>query len=163
MTTADSTDLFSIFIDVPPGLVATRRATGEDLYVHVASLDGLPAEMNLSCAGYELDGTDSGDNFGTPVFFHNKMEIRHFGTVEEFLARPDVTAFLVAHADLYRPEAGILPILRAFDRVSRLRLEGAEIENAIREAYEYHNRLVAKIRADLARIETELQARKTLH
>lgn len=141
-------DIFSIFCNVPPGLVVCETVTEGTKYLVVHDFN-MPA-LNLSSVGFELDGEDSNGEFGPPTFFHNKMEIRHCGTPMEFIHRGDVQEFLERHSELIRQECGVLPLLKTFDQCHGKDMSIANEARVLASAYAEHHALLRKVQEEKA-------------
>jgi hypothetical protein len=104
-------DLASILIEVEPGYVAIEHPDGRQQILITQAMEVAP-EIRAS-VGFELDGADG--VLGKPVFLHRRMQIRHLGSLDEYLGDPFVQRRIPEVASLIDRRLGVLPVIAVIE------------------------------------------------
>lgn len=104
-------DLASILIEMEPGYVVIEHPNGRQqilLTQPMAVAPGIRASV-----GFELDGADG--VIGRPVFLHRRMQIRHLGSLDEYLEDPFVQSYIPEVIALIDRRLGALPVIAVIE------------------------------------------------
>ena len=109
-------DLVSILIEIAPGYVAIEHPDGRQQVLITQVMEVMPGVR--ASVGFELDGADG--VIGRPVFLHRRMQIRHLGSLDEYLEDPFVQSCIPEVTALIDRRLGALPVIAV---IEALRLE----------------------------------------
>ena len=100
-------DLASILIEVEPGYVAIEHPDGRQQILLTQAMEVMPGVR--ASVGFELDGADG--VIGRPVFLHRRMQIRHLGSLDEYLEDPFVQSLIPEVTAMIDHRLGVLPVI----------------------------------------------------
>jgi hypothetical protein len=104
-------DFASILIEVEPGYIAIQYRDGRQQILLTQPMEVMPGIR--ASVGFELDGADG--VLGMPVFLHRRMNVRHLGTLDEYLENPFVQSLLGEVAALIDRRLGALPVIAVIE------------------------------------------------
>ena len=104
-------DLASILIEIEPGYVAIAHPHGRQQILLTQVMEVMPGLA--ASVGFELDGADG--VIGRPVFLHRRMQIRHLGSLDEYLEDPFVQSCIPEVASLIDRRLGALPVIAVIE------------------------------------------------
>lgn len=108
---SEDLDLSAILMEIIPGYVVVT-SDGESKILFVPDAMEVAPGLRAS-VGFQLDGTDG--ELGPPIFLHQRMDIRHLGTLDEYLEDSFVQECLPRVRQYFRPEQGALPIISVIE------------------------------------------------
>jgi len=104
-------DLASILIEIEPGYVAIEHPDGRQQVLITQVMEVMPGVR--ASVGFELDGADG--VIGRPVFLHRRMQIRHLGSLDEYLEDPFVQSCIPEVTALIDRRLGALPVIAVIE------------------------------------------------
>ena len=104
-------DLASILIEIEPGYVTIEHPDGRQQILITQAMEVMPGVT--ASVGFELDGADG--VIGRPVFLHRRMQIRHLGTLDEYLEDPFVQSCIPEVTALIDQRLGALPVIAVIE------------------------------------------------
>ena len=104
-------DFASILLEVEPGYIAIQHPDGRQQILLTQPMEITPGVK--ASVGFELDGADG--VLGEPVFLHRRMNVRHLGTLDEYLENPFVQSLLSEVASLIDRRLGALPVIAVIE------------------------------------------------
>ena len=104
-------DLANILIEIEPGYFAIEHPDGRQQILITQPMEVMPGVT--ASVGFELDGADG--IIGRPVFLHRRMQIRHLGTLDEYLEDPFVQSCIPEVTALIDRRLGALPVIAVIE------------------------------------------------
>ena len=112
----ENLDLSAILAVIEPGYVVVTHGVGRQQILLTQAMEVMPGVR--ASVGFELDGADG--VIGRPVFLHRRMQIRHLGSLDEYLEDPFVQSCIPEVTALIDRRLGALPVIAV---IEALRLE----------------------------------------
>jgi hypothetical protein len=140
-----SLDVFSSLMRVPEGYYRLRKMTEfgmspASLFVTVKDMELVPGHQ--VSVGFVLDGMDSNNSFGAPLFFSDLDHLDPLPGMEDLLKEAWLQPYLSEVMDLMKPEVGYLPLLRVFDALKTT--PGSNIKIVCEAALQEHFTILAQ-------------------
>ena len=108
-------DIFDALVHVEPGYVEITQPDGAVNYLFVNDFKMGP--NFVVSVGFASDRLNADGRLGKPVFLHKRMQIRHLGNSDEYLADylvQQVVSLINGH---YPSDKGLMPLLRTVEMV----------------------------------------------
>ena len=108
-------DIFDALAHVNPGYVEITQPDGAVNYLFVNDFKMGP---NLVVSvGFASDCLNADGRLGKPVFLHKRMQIRHLGNADEYVADSLVQKVIALINGHYPSDKGLMPLLRTVEMV----------------------------------------------
>jgi hypothetical protein len=104
-------DLANILIEIEPGYFAIEHPDGRQQILITQPMEVMSGVT--ASVGFELDGADG--IIGRPVFLHRRMQIRHLGTLDEYLEDPFVQSCIPEVTAMIDRRLGALPVIAVIE------------------------------------------------
>lgn len=127
---ASGEDILACLARIEPGYVEITRPDGTTEHLFVLDFEMAPGFV--VSVGFRQDRPETGGDLGQPIFLHKRMQIRHLGSVGQYLEDSLVRQVLAGLEFRYPIERGLLPLLRIVELIRSGRALASDASNLLR-------------------------------